>query len=561
MTIVEGSGEMTTQRVLIGSPICQNHSILALFLHSIVRLQQRSWTCDYVLVDDNEDAASRSLLKQFAESIRSEGLSNVVLIEGRTDSAPRTSYYKDERTHYWNDALIDNIAGWKDQMIAMARDGEYDALLLVDSDLILHPETVESLLDADRPIVSSLFWTRWQQGVAELPQVWLKDHYWPWQGADEDSPEAAAARNDLLAKLHKPGIYEVGGLGACTLIDRKVLQQPISFKRIPNLSLWGEDRHFCVRAAALGIGLAVDTRYPIFHVYRESDLLEAHQFLRTTEPVESSGSSSSDNGRTKPVIELLNRQAGPKLVLSMVACNEEGRYLEEALRRHREYIDAAVIIDDGSTDATADIIHKQLQGIPLYYIRNEQPKFVNEIELRRQQWHATAQLNPSWILNLDADEYFEDRFAHEVHRLLADPSANTYCFRLYDFWNEHQYREDEYWRAHFTYRPFLTRYAAGFPYVWNEWKLHCGRFPRNVMDMMPTLSPLRLKHWGWARESDRRLKAERYERLDPGARYGWKEQYDSILSSNPRLMDWQEDENAVPSTTMPTPSPETSRTT
>ncbi|MBD3919406.1 glycosyltransferase [Paenibacillus sp. PR3] len=537
---------MTTRRVLIGSPICQIHSTLALFLQSIARLQQRSWTCDYVLIDDNEDAASYSMLQQFTESIRSEGMSNVVLIEGRVDSAPRMTYYKDEMTHYWNDALIDKIAGWKDLMIAMARDGDYDALLLVDSDLILHPETVESLLDADRPIVSSLFWTQWQQGGAELPQVWLKDHYWPWQGADEGSSEAAAARNDLLLKLRTPGVYEVGGLGACTLINRKALQQPISFQRIPNLSLWGEDRHFCVRAAALGIELAVDTRYPVFHVYRESDLFKAHQFFRTTE-------TASSGVRTKPLVELFIPQAAPKLVLSMVAYNEEGRYLEEALRRHREYIDAAVIIDDGSTDATADIIHEQLQGIPLYYVRNEQSKFVNEIELRRQQWNATAQLNPSWILNLDADEYFEDRFAQDVHGLLADPAAHTYCFRLYDFWNEHQYREDEYWLAHRTYRPFLTRYVAGFPYEWNEMKLHCGRFPRNVMDIMPTLSPLRLKHWGWARESDRRLKAERYERLDPGARYGWKEQYDSILSGSPRLIDWQEDENAIHSRAISTP--------
>ncbi|GMK37267.1 glycosyl transferase [Paenibacillus sp. CCS19] len=535
---------MTTRRVLIGSPVCQKQSILALFLQAAARLTQRTWTCDYVLVDDNEDPASRLLLVQFADSLRSEGKSKVEIIDGRSGSSPRMTYYKDEATHYWNDDLIDKIAGWKDHMIQLARDGGYDALLLVDSDLILHPETVESLLEADRPIVSSLFWTRWQQGGPELPQVWIKDHYWPWQGSDEASPEAVAARNDLLVKLQTPGVYEVGGLGACTLISRLALDQPISFQRIPNLSLWGEDRHFCVRAAALGIELAVDTHYPIVHVYRESDLLKAHQFFRTTEPAGSS--------RAKQVFELLVRQAGPKLVLSMVACNEEGRYLDDALRRHREYIDGAVIIDDGSTDATADIIHERLQGIPLYYVRNEQSKFTNEIELRRQQWNATVQLNPSWILNLDADEYFEDRFTQDVHGLLANSAAHTYCFRLYDFWNEHQYREDEFWQAHRTYRPFLTRYVAGFPYVWNEMKLHCGRFPRNLMDIMPTLSPLRLKHWGWARESDRRLKAERYEQLDPGARYGWKEQYDSILSSNPRLINWQEDENAVHSKSIPT---------
>ena len=152
----------------------------------------------------------------------------------------------------------------------------------------------------------------------------------------------------------------------------------------------------------------------------------------------------------------------------MVARNEEGRYLTEALRRHREYIDAAVIIDDGSTDATADIIHERLEGIPLYYVRNEESRFANEVELRKQQWDATARLRPEWVLNLDADEYFEDRFSAEIASLLANPHAHAYLFRLYDFWNDRQYREDAYWQAHLTYRPFLARHVAGFPYLWQR---------------------------------------------------------------------------------------------
>src|SRR5690606_16569030 len=39
-----------------------------------------------------------------------------------------------------------------------------------------------------------------------------------------------------------------------------------------NISFWGEDRHFCIRAQALGFDLFVDTNYPAFHIYREDDL-------------------------------------------------------------------------------------------------------------------------------------------------------------------------------------------------------------------------------------------------------------------------------------------------
>ena len=79
-------------------------------------------------------------------------------------------------------------------------------------------------------------------------------------------------RQHFLNQLKRPGIYEVGGLGACTLISRKAIKLGVSFSQIPNLSFWGEDRHFCIRAAALGLKLYVNTRYPAYHIYRESDL-------------------------------------------------------------------------------------------------------------------------------------------------------------------------------------------------------------------------------------------------------------------------------------------------
>lgn len=72
----------------------------------------------------------------------------------------------------------------------------------------------------------------------------------------------------------------VGGLGACTLIRRKALLAGVSFKQLSNLSFWGEDRHFCIRAQALGLSLFVDTHHPAFHLYRESDFAEARIWMK-----------------------------------------------------------------------------------------------------------------------------------------------------------------------------------------------------------------------------------------------------------------------------------------
>ncbi len=228
-----------------------------------------------------------------------------------------------------------------------------------------------------------------------------------------------------------------------------------------------------------------------------------------------------------------------KLTLSMIIKNEADRYLRRALKAHREYIDEAVIIDDGSTDASADICCEELAGIPLYLVKNAASLFSNEVILRKQQWEETLRTDPVWILNLDADEIFEEGFAGQVDSILTQTAYDAVYFRLYDMWSETHYREDNYWQAHFYYRPFLVRYRPDVIYTWRETPQHCGRLPMTIQEFSYLCHPARLKHYGWARAADRLAKYRRYLALDKDARYGWKEQYESILDENPKLISWE----------------------
>ncbi|MNI11882.1 Glycosyl transferase family 2 [compost metagenome] len=224
----------------------------------------------------------------------------------------------------------------------------------------------------------------------------------------------------------------------------------------------------------------------------------------------------------------------------MIVKNESGRYLKQALEQHRQYIDDAVIIDDGSTDDTPEMCLQMLDGIPVKLIRNEVSKFSNEITLRKQQWEETLSVNPEWILNLDADEWFENQFTEQLDLLLEQKEIGLFSFRLYDFWNSTSYREDQFWQAHLYYRPFLLRYQPDFLYTWDETSQHCGRFPNNIYQIPNQLSALRLKHLGWANSTDRVEKFKRYLLLDPEFKHGWKEQYFSILDQNPNLIVWED---------------------
>ncbi|MDQ0270597.1 glycosyltransferase family 2 protein [Cytobacillus purgationiresistens] len=510
------------KRVLIGSPIHQGPVILQEFLCSLRNIERSEIEIGYFFIDDNDDALSSQILREFAK----ENENVTLLVSGQKDT-----YFKNDTTHFWNEHLIWKVAKYKNTIINQAVYEQYDYLFLVDSDLLLHPLTIKQLLAAGKDIVSEIFWTAWQDDSMSQPQVWLRDEYTQHeQGRGEELTyeEASDRYYQFISRMKTPGLYEVGGLGACTLISRRAMDAGVDFSQIKNLSFWGEDRHFCVRAAALGFSLFVDTHFPAYHIYRSPDLNGINHFKD-----ESGYAAKSIHG----TIEEPQRD---KLTLSMIVKNEGNRYLNQVLEAHKKYIDEAVFIDDGSEDDTVNICLNVLKGIPIHIIRNDTSKFSNEVELRKQQWEETVNTNPEWILNLDADEMFESQFSQYIELLLQHEGIDLYCFRLYDMWDDAHYREDSLWFAHQIYRPFLVRYRPDFECEWKETAQHCGRFPENIFKLSHSLSTLRVKHFGWAKYEDRLNKYERYMKLDPNAHFGMEAQYDSILDKDPNLIRWIE---------------------
>ncbi|MFZ5626394.1 MAG: glycosyltransferase family 2 protein [Bacillota bacterium] len=491
--------------ILIASPIRQKPAILREFLRSLQELDLTGLTADFLLIDNNDDPLSSQLLQGF----RREG-STYFYAQVPPNSTP---YLCNTTTHHWNDELIKFVASLKNFILNFALEKEYTHVFLVDSDLILHPLTLRHLYLCEKDIVSEIFWTCWQPETPRLPQVWERGQY-------QLSPE-------FLRRLQVPGLYQVGGLGACTLISHRALTAGVNFNFIPNLDYWGEDRHFCIRAAVLGFPLYVDTQFPALHLYREADMARIEEYKKSYQPL-----------WNFPRPGWQRKNSNNRVTLSMVVRNEANRYLARVLEQARQLVDTAVIIDDGSEDETPELCEKILQGIPLKLIRRSQSSFHNEIVLRQQQWLETIKTEPDWILALDADEVFEDRIYSEFSSLINQTEYDWIAFRLYDMWDEDHYREDEYWQAHLTYRPFLVRYIPSFPYVWQETALHCGRFPRNITELPGLASAIRIKHYGWARPVDRIAKYHRYLILDPEGKFGNIKQYQSILDPNPRLLKW-----------------------
>ena len=271
----ENSMRDSKPEILIGSSVLQKPPILEAFLNSLNGLDTEGLHVEYMFVDDNKDAASSKMLSEFKKNE-----STVRIITGED----RGNYVCDEVTHYWNNSLMDRVGRLKNRIIEYAVEREFNYLFFVDSDLVLNKRLLKHLTEVEKDIVSEIFWTKWMPGSEPEPNLWLYDQYnLSRQEVDERlSPEEALKRkSEFLAELRIPGLYRVGGLGACTLISKKALAAGVDFSRIENLrSLWGEDRFFCIRAVVLGFELYADTCYPAYHIYREADLAGVEDYAK-----------------------------------------------------------------------------------------------------------------------------------------------------------------------------------------------------------------------------------------------------------------------------------------
>lgn len=548
-------------KLLIGSSVKQKATILEEFLKGLTELDLENLEVSYYFIDDNTEQKSSELLNEFSKN------NSNVLLKKNTDFVvdANQKYECNESTHVWKKELINRIIVFKNDIIRYAKEKEFDYLFFVDSDIVMNPCTIKHLITRNVDIISNVFWTQWSLGGEMYPQVWLQDknnfyiENWDKEYSYMDVQQFTA---DFVNQMKLPGMYRVGGLGACTLLNKKSIQSGVNFSLIDNVSFWGEDRHFCVRARVLGLDLFVDTVYPAYHIYRETYLAGLDEYKKKgfdlNHSVVSPGRISNNRFHhlcdvglkmMKKIYWKMKKHTYRKkriiqdehtLTLSMIVKNEENRYLKETLENAIRYVDQVLIIDDASTDGTVELCKEILKGVPHRIIVNEQSMFAEEYKLRQLQWKETLKMNPDWILFLDADEIFEEKMVEYSKNLMNNNAVDLYCFRLFDMWNEDCYREDQYWNAHTRHMPFLLRFQPNFKYKFRNTNQHCGRMPKNVYDLDYANINIRVKHYGWAREEDRLKKYERYMQLDPEGKDGSMQQYKSIIDKTPNLKRFEE---------------------
>lgn len=416
------------RNILIGSPVRQEPDILAAFLHGLARLHTDGLQVRFCFMDDNDDPRSSALLDEFLAA--HEGVR--IRIEDRPEP-----YDKDDHTHRWRVSLIARVAAIKNQLLQLAAESGFDALFLVDSDLVLHPRTLVHLSALHKPVVSEVFWTRWTPQAPWRPQVWMMDHYTLYAAVPgEQVPTAEAQRRtiEFLRRMRDGGCHPVGGLGACTLVARNAIAAGVSFDAVPNVSFWGEDRAFSIRAAVLGVELWADTALPPLHLYRRADLARVPGFWRRYE---------------------LREEHGPRLTLALAVSRGEGAAAAATLRSLRGAADRAVVLLDADAQDDRAAIADAAGSIALTLLRPDRPLGAQRELLRRALWEFATREDPDWLLLLDPGETIAPQVIGALAPVLTRPGPQCVLLPV-------TRTADGPPRA----TPCLVRYVTEFDWLW-----------------------------------------------------------------------------------------------
>lgn len=233
-------------KILCGGPISEDKDVYAAHIAALLNQGRELY---YKGIDNSPEPLSAPL--GFAD------------VQWRRETS--LGEYKQGRIRF-NRERLRKMGEWREEMRIAAVDGGYDYLFMVDSDLVLGPDTLQQLLDANKDYIAGLIWTDLRPGRRhQWPNCWRVDDNKNHRGHVASLPEGLYRSDydeEFMAKLRSGGIYEVGLTGACCLIAKKAL--PV-VNYSPYQGSIGDDEWLTISARKAGIPLFIHADVKIEH--------------------------------------------------------------------------------------------------------------------------------------------------------------------------------------------------------------------------------------------------------------------------------------------------------
>lgn len=268
------------KKILIAAPVKQDKMIFQEYLESMLRLKKPAgYEIGYffILHDSDELVPMLSVLPGCSFEKYSDG----------------SEYSIDGNTHEWRYENYKAVVNMKNAIIQKALAEGYDYWFQVDSDVILHSETLVHLLDQEKDLIATLYLTRWRKDNDQTGlNCWDYNEFYFHPGNEQ--------------RYLEKGIYRVGGTGAAMLFSRSALAAIKNMDPLYNVSftVW-EDRAWSIKAVAAGYEIFASSYYPAIHLYTtdhyKAFLEKKDQYIDSTEFVCFMGPVVAEGGETKGI--------------------------------------------------------------------------------------------------------------------------------------------------------------------------------------------------------------------------------------------------------------------
>jgi glycosyltransferase involved in cell wall biosynthesis len=208
-------------------------------------------------------------------------------------------------------------------------------------------------------------------------------------------------------------------------------------------------------------------------------------------------------------------------LVAMLRVKNEARWIRAVLRSALAVCECVYVLDDHSTDETAEICRSFGETTEDAWHRSRlrvyNSPFSGLDETRDKNWllGIVRLAGAEWILAIDGDEVLMEEDHAALLSLVRNGSSPCYALRVLYLWDRpNQIRTDGVYGR--FWRPSLFRLRPGdtFRSTPNGGNFHCGNVPKELLGGAQRCD-VRLMHFGYMDAQDRRRKFDWYNQHDP----------------------------------------------